>query len=700
MDINQLKSRFAFYLRTIKGDEEIKYDPTSDISIFQYAKEFKQYIKSKYSSEEINLTSMSIGDILDLEVVNGKLVDPDKLAQEEQENNQETPIEGENAEEGTPIEDENNEEKIPIEGENADEATNSDKVPLDESSLTDILNSLMEDELFKGTIDTDQNGEFSNEELSNFFNAISIYDGDGENISLDDILTAAEEISNKTFPFNSPDTDSVDNLEENIPEIPNSSEGTQVKGASGLSGNSGNYSTPYVKSPSNTPNKPKTIDEMNAQELEAELTTANTDLAEKESNLEAIQNGTDEVVAPLKDAMENALNDYTEALENQNSQEAKELADVTKKIEEQETKQRENEELKQNCEDQIEIADKDIAHYDSVIQSCTDGISTLVTKIGDLQSQLNSVQDNSDDAAQYKAFIQAQIDQANIEKQKLEQEKQQAETAKGIAETKRDTAQQKLDNIENTITLTNEQIEELKSTQAELEEIVFKQNPELEQMKQNYLDAKDKYTTTRESEISRAKEEVKSAQDYVEKVSNKLTEVRKKDYEEDFSVVEFEDFKSKFNFENAVEWAKQFVGMSQSEMKAVFQQMGYPFHYDAWCGDFTRMVLLSQVGDNLADWFKNCSNLAFCPTIQTSGEGHEITDWNEARPGDIVLFDWADDGRDGSADHVGVVIGYDPETDTLITIEGNTTGSGGGSCVEIKHRKRSDIIGVYNTHKD
>ena len=47
MDINQLKFGFASYLRTLKGDEEIKYDPTSDISIFQYAKEFKQYIKKR-----------------------------------------------------------------------------------------------------------------------------------------------------------------------------------------------------------------------------------------------------------------------------------------------------------------------------------------------------------------------------------------------------------------------------------------------------------------------------------------------------------------------------------------------------------------------------------------------------------------------------------------------------------------------------
>ena len=220
-------------------------------------------------------------------------------------------------------------------------------------------------------------------------------------------------------------------------------------------------------------------------------------------------------------------------------------------------------------------------------------------------------------------------------------------------------------------------------------------------MKQTYLEAKENYTTTRESEIARAKEEVITAQNYVEEVTNKLNEVRQKEYDEKYSVVEMSDLNSNDIFDNAIEWAKQFVGMDQNAMQQIFKQMGYPFHAGVWCGDFTRMVLLSQVGeDNLADWFKDCPNLAYCPTIQTSGKGHEITDWNEARPGDVVLFDWASDGRDGSADHVGIVIGYDPSTDTLITIEGNTSGSGGGSCVDIKNRKRSDIIGIYNTHKN
>ncbi len=699
MDINHLKFGFACYLRTIKGDEEIKYDPTSDISIFQYAKEFKQYIQTKYSSDELNLSTMSIGDILDLEIVNGQLVDPEKLAEDKEENDENTSS------------DESNRETIDSEAQQSptsddEQIHSSEENKLDKSEVLNILNSLLEDDLFSGAIDQDQNGEFSNDELSNFFNAISVYDGDGSNVSLNDILSAAEDIKMNNFSFNLPETNIFDT-------IPNSTSPTQttaqtsipssISGAYNPAGyyNAGRSTTPTGNTnPGQTVEKPKNIDNMSYQELETELTSANADLSEKESKLEAIQSGNDDVVAPLKEAMEQALSDYTEALENQDSEEAQRLSEVTKEIEEQETQQRENEEQKQNCEDQIEIADKDIAHYDTVINNCTNAITTLDHQITDLTNQLNSVQDDSEDPStveRYKAFINQQISDATAERDKLKTERENAETAKYEAEQKRNNANLELQRLEEAITQNDEDLEALKSEQATLENAVFAENPELQQMKQTYLDAKDAYTTTRESEIAQAKEDITKAQEYVEKVTNRINEAREEEYDKKYSVVEMSDFDS---FEKAIDWAKQYVGMDQNAMQEIFRQMGYPFHDRAWCGDFTRMVLLSQIGeDNLADWFKECPNLAYCPTIQISGQGHEITDWNEARPGDVVLFDW-ESSRDGSADHVGIVIGYDPETDTLITIEGNTTGSGGGSCVEIKQRKREDIINVYNTHKN
>lgn len=53
-------------------------------------------------------------------------------------------------------------------------------------------------------------------------------------------------------------------------------------------------------------------------------------------------------------------------------------------------------------------------------------------------------------------------------------------------------------------------------------------------------------------------------------------------------------------------------------------------------------------------------------------------------PGDIIFFDWASDGQDGNADHVGIV--EKVENGTVYTIEGNSS----DSC-----RQRSYSIGYY-----
>lgn len=67
---------------------------------------------------------------------------------------------------------------------------------------------------------------------------------------------------------------------------------------------------------------------------------------------------------------------------------------------------------------------------------------------------------------------------------------------------------------------------------------------------------------------------------------------------------------------------------------------------------------------------------AYCPTGEHNlrKAGREVSSWRDAKPGDIVFFDW---NKDGISDHVGIVtrvIGG-----TLETIEGNTSASSSGS---------------------
>lgn len=73
---------------------------------------------------------------------------------------------------------------------------------------------------------------------------------------------------------------------------------------------------------------------------------------------------------------------------------------------------------------------------------------------------------------------------------------------------------------------------------------------------------------------------------------------------------------------------------------------------------------------------------AYCPSIHHS----QTLSASQLQPGDLVLFDWDDDGTD---DHIGLVAANDAAAKTIETIEGNT---GGGKVLE-RARAYSTICG-------
>lgn len=96
----------------------------------------------------------------------------------------------------------------------------------------------------------------------------------------------------------------------------------------------------------------------------------------------------------------------------------------------------------------------------------------------------------------------------------------------------------------------------------------------------------------------------------------------------------------------------------------------------AYCAMFASWVL-AQAG-------VECAGMpgAYCPSIhhkQTLTAAH-------LKPGDLVLFDWEDDGTD---DHIGIVASNDVAAKTIRTIEGNTSG---GKVLE-RTRSYSTICG-------
>jgi len=90
------------------------------------------------------------------------------------------------------------------------------------------------------------------------------------------------------------------------------------------------------------------------------------------------------------------------------------------------------------------------------------------------------------------------------------------------------------------------------------------------------------------------------------------------------------------------------------------------------------------------------SKYAYCPYLLTdakaSRNGLRVIPKTDARTGDIVLFDW---NRDGTADHVGIVVMPPAKKKaTFTTIEGNTSGTNpsDGGMVATMSRVTSDVI--------
>ncbi len=142
-----------------------------------------------------------------------------------------------------------------------------------------------------------------------------------------------------------------------------------------------------------------------------------------------------------------------------------------------------------------------------------------------------------------------------------------------------------------------------------------------------------------------------------------------------------------------VQFAQQFDDKNQSEMAQIIRSRGSNFHEGVWCADFVTFCLKETYGkDNVpGDFINTCSNTAGCTSIMnwSKSNGSWTTDPNTLQPGDLVIFDW---DNSGDGDHVGIFISKNADG-TINTIEGNTSGAAGGSCVENKKRAPGTIRG-------
>lgn len=140
--------------------------------------------------------------------------------------------------------------------------------------------------------------------------------------------------------------------------------------------------------------------------------------------------------------------------------------------------------------------------------------------------------------------------------------------------------------------------------------------------------------------------------------------------------------------------AKKHVGYVEGPKKDNIFGAWYGANHTAWCAEFVSYVL------NHAGYGKLIAGAQSPKGFASCGKGIAFFKakkaWfpvEQAKPGDLVFFDW---DHDGEQDHVGIVTMNDVANKKLHTIEGNTSDAShsNGGIVQIANRNYSVVMGV------
>ncbi len=584
MNFEQIKPGFVNFLENqrksnpnLEKYEDIDY---SNINIFEFADEFKDYVDGKYNSTN-SIKTMSINDVLKMEVQNGKLVTQEELeemdkAKEDADNGIDTsesadstsqntttaqaqapattqatggaqtagtatgeaagnaatavppapvpataetaPAEN-NATEQNVAEEDGTENKAKDFGEKIGEFV-GDVLETGVNLVTGLLGSLLENSNFLKAFDADGNKQISTEELGDFVDTTKGLDGNFEDLSLNDILNGMDKILNNENIAEIVETglDFASDIIDNILAPVN------TQGTSGNSSNGGysNNSVGGGKSTggNNNAQKAKTLDNMSLNELKTELGKANNTLGSEKEELSAIKDGSNTELKGLQENIDKAYDDYQKQLKEVDEKLAQEVDNLKSQIDQ-------KDQAIGQQENAISQQESTIASAQSAYDNAESTATALKGRKGALEAQAAAEQDPAK-----KATITAMIAE-------LEAEIVAAEAAKEKAKAALDAAKEALTPLKEALTqLKNEKANLEGQMQAKETEIRDK-HPEVAQSLDKYKEAQKTYDDKEKALTTEAQKGVKEAQDHVTKVEKEINE---RQIEEKLSKYQTDDY--------------------------------------------------------------------------------------------------------------------------------------------------------------
>lgn len=632
MDFNILKMGFQAYLQE-KLTEENKEAKVinSDISIFMYADEFKEYITDELNLDS-SICSASISDILNMEFdAQGNLVDPDELDEETSDNTFEASLN--DVEDGMGVDNQN--AQAVVEKDNVEKNIEFES----EEIITGLINDLLKDEQFTKSVDTDGNGKVDDEEIDAFFNTIKGYDNNESNISLEDILAATEQIKNNEFKIVTPET-----VEESIKEEkPLTVKAEKTYGNSGVT--SGNYGSNLVQNNSVQKENTDSLDNKSLDELNAMLPDAESNVESAQSELESAMDAVNN--NEFKEAVDEALKDYTDYLEEVQKGDddfAKQIQDKNAEIDE--------------SKDKITEYDKQLVEClaeESELEASISASESAISALNETKSSLTSAIAGAEDDE--KAELQSKL--SNIEAKITEEEEKKAETEEKLNILQEETIPQ----LEEDKEKEEENLEQLENDLEELMNEAEEAYPDLAEYREKYDEAKKAY----EEEQVRAQEAVDIALNNLAVAQNELNDLKTAISKAETKETIQENSPSGMTklTQNAVELAYSQLGVyedagdNRGTMEKYGGAPGAP-----WCASFVSWLYGKGQSGNDSPLQYTASVDGLRTQAASAGYYSKVGTY-EPVPGDIMIQE------SNGASHTGIVVGYDGEY--VYTIEGNSS---------------------------
>lgn len=584
MNFESLKLGFISYLEEKlkdddKGIEAKEQISNSGISIFMYSSEFKDYLVEEVGADT-SIFSKSISEIMEMDFVNGKLVeaedtDTNSDSFEKESDNEdsdfltgalneilsdETVISALDADKSGDLnKDELNtflqgisdDETESVSFDKLSEAVNGiqngtynpenpqlendsteKKEPTEQDKINELLAKAYENKTVLKALDTDGDGKLSDEEKAKFEEFIKGYDGDPSKLTENDVKKAVEEILDGKFSYdkdlNHAEDKNDEIVSENPPEESASSGGAtetttpsqQPGGTSSSGGSSFNPSTSSGTS-SSTDSSSNVSDEMTLEELESEKRTKESEVADAQEGINAVYNGENEAVKAAQNDYEDAKKAYDEAVENDDK-----ISDELK------DKREDNLNQIDDKENQINDLNVKINDQNALITEQKSTIAEDESNLNALNSALKDLPKESDfpDDAEKRNEI------AN-KKKELEAAINEAEEKLTADNEKLDELEEDLKELESSLNTAEDELEKLETVKSEIEDEILKNcSPETKEALENFNKAKENVDKVKEDELKTAQKTLSDAQSELDKINTQINEKKAEKTKEDNTV--------------------------------------------------------------------------------------------------------------------------------------------------------------------